>query len=318
MTGLVLARSGIEGLFSSPYDGISTLISPRFLLMSFAVLLFIVLWNEMKKEEDERDGLLPLKTGFYLLEIFAIQYAVSGVFFFLNFLLSKMTDAALPSDALKAGLGYLLGGIVTAVGIELAIVFMGKVEKNVLPRKLAFTLMLLMFGFMATDSTVKLVGSIAMFPKGASFHVPLTAFIVFVAATFFGVMYYKAVFGGEVSSHTFLPSSFVDKANNIVEKSGVGTFGAAAMGGAAGMGMGAAPQQQPQQFSQPMQQQPQQDFSQPMQQQPQQFSQPMQQQPQQFSQPVAQNANACPTCGAAGRHIPQYNRYWCDSCQKYL
>jgi len=27
---------------------------------------------------------------------------------------------------------------------------------------------------------------------------------------------------------------------------------------------------------------------------------------------------ACPTCGGQGRYIAQYQRYWCDTCQKYL
>lgn len=39
---------------------------------------------------------------------------------------------------------------------------------------------------------------------------------------------------------------------------------------------------------------------------------PQQQQPQQ--QP---NVPTCPMCGGQMRLIPQYNRYWCDGCQKY-
>ena len=57
--------------------------------------------------------------------------------------------------------------------------------------------------------------------------------------------------------------------------------------------------------------------------------QPMQQyQPQQVQtqQPVqqavpqqgGQQAPVCPTCGKPGTFVPQYNRYYCYNCQKYL
>ncbi|MBU1219738.1 hypothetical protein KKF34_08235 [Myxococcota bacterium] len=298
ITDLLLAHPSLQTMFI-------------FLLPTFAIFLFIVQWAESKKEDALKDNLAMLKTGLYIVEIMAVFYAVGGVFLLIDFIFSKMTSEPLNTSALKAGLGYIIGGAAVTIAMELAIVFLGTPEKNRLPRKLAFTSMLLIFAIVAAESMLRLLASITMFPKGAAFHVPLSGFLVYVPATFFAMLYYKAIFSSDNGPVTFLPGSFVNKANQMVEKSGVGSFGAAAVGGAAAAGMGGAPAaSQPQQYSQPVAQA-----------QPQQFSQPVAQaQPQQFSQPVAQApaANACPTCGAAGRHIPQYSRYWCDTCQKYL
>jgi hypothetical protein len=77
-----------------------------------------------------------------------------------------------------------------------------------------------------------------------------------------------------------------------------------------GMPYGGQPMQQP---MQPMQQQP---MQQPM--------QPMQQQPMQPMQPMAPMAPAapgvviCPTCGKPATYVPQYNRYYCYTDQKYV
>lgn len=41
------------------------------------------------------------------------------------------------------------------------------------------------------------------------------------------------------------------------------------------------------------------------------------QQPQAQQQTQQPSSGFCPTCGKPTRFIQQYNRYWCDSCQKY-
>jgi hypothetical protein len=76
-----------------------------------------------------------------------------------------------------------------------------------------------------------------------------------------------------------------------------------------GMPYGGQPMQQP---MPPMQQQP---MQQPM--------QPMQQQPMQPMAPMAPAAPApgvviCPTCGKPATYVPQYNRYYCYTDQKYV
>jgi hypothetical protein len=76
-----------------------------------------------------------------------------------------------------------------------------------------------------------------------------------------------------------------------------------------GQPYGGQPMQQP---MQPMQQQPMQ--PQPM--------QPMQQQPMQPMQPMAPapapGVVICPTCGKPATYVPQYNRYYCYTDQKYV
>jgi len=56
----------------------------------------------------------------------------------------------------------------------------------------------------------------------------------------------------------------------------------------------------------------QQQWQQPQQQQP---PQQPQQQPQQ--QPPQQEQKQCPDCGGQMRHIDEYDRWYCDSCQEY-
>ncbi len=77
-----------------------------------------------------------------------------------------------------------------------------------------------------------------------------------------------------------------------------------------------------QQQQQPQEQQQQQGWGQ-QQQQPQEQQQQqgwVQQKPQEQQQEQQQPSgpNNCPTCGAQGRWIGQYQRYYCDNCQKYL
>jgi len=287
--------------------------------ITFLIALAIVKMYEPKTEDYKSDPLLALKTGMYFLQVFMAHLVVLGLFSFLDIFLSQMTDQKVPMKTLKNVIGTLVGSGAVLLLIEFLLIKLD-VKKNYLPRRMMYGIAIFLLGFIGTLSTYFFIsGLFEFFPKGNAFHMPLAGMIVYLAAFGAGVLYYKAEFAEDKEAQTFLPASVVQKADQMMAQM-PGGFGGAPAGGAAPMGgygaqpmggYGAQPMAPQQPAAQPMAQQ----YSQPM-------AQPTYQQPQ-VQQPVAAPvaaapSNACPTCGNAARFIAQYNRNWCDTCQKYL
>ncbi|MBU1244874.1 hypothetical protein KKD52_08110 [Myxococcota bacterium] len=285
--------------------------------ITFLISLGILKLYEPKTEDYKPDPLMMVKAGMYFLQIFMIHLIALGVFSFLDILLSKVTSQSIPLSNIKYVIGTLVGAGAVLVMIELLLVKLD-VKKNYLPRRMMYGIAVFLLGFIGTMSTFFfLSGLFEFFPKGAAFHMPLAGMLVYMPLFVFSLFYFKAEFSEEKEVQTFLPASVVQKADQMMAQMPAG-FGGAAAAPMAGYGAqpmagyGAQPMQQ-----QPMQQQPmQQQYSQPMAQPQQQYAQPVAQQP--AAAPTAAPTNACPTCGQPGRFIAQYNRNWCDTCQKYL
>ncbi len=268
--------------------------------IAFLITLGILKLYEPKDEDYKPDPLLHMKAGMYFLQIFMVHLLVMGVFQFIDIILSQMTDEKIPFGNIKLPIGVLVGSGSMLLLLELLLVKFG-VKENYHPRRLMYGIAIFLFGFFGTVATfLFLSGLFEFFPKGAAFHVPLAAMLVYLPVFVVGVIYYKHEFAEEKEAQTFLPASFVQKADQMMAQMPGASL--AGFGAAPSAGFGAQPMAQPM-MAQPM--------AQPM---AQQFSQPM-------AQPQAAPAAApgtCSTCGQPARFITQYNRYWCDTCQKYL
>ena len=232
-----------------------------------------------------------------------VHLLVMGVFQMLDIILSQMTDAKIPFGDIKYAIGTLVGAAAMLLLLELLLIKFD-VKGNYQPRRLMYGIAVFLFGFFGTTATFLFIsGFFEFFPKGSAFHVPLTGMLVYLPVFVISAIYYKNEFVEEKEVQTFLPASFVQKADKMMAQipgAGMAGFGGAPMGG-----FGAQPMAQQPMAQQPMAQQPM----------AQQFSQPMAQQP--MAQPQG-TPGLCPTCGQQARFITQYNRYWCDTCQKYL
>jgi len=272
--------------------------------LTFLITLLILKLYEPKTEDYKPDPMMMVKAGMYFLQIFMVHMIVLGAFSFLDILLSKITSQSIPLSNIKYVLGTLVGAGAVLMLLEIMIVQLG-VKGNYHPRRMMYGLAIFLLGFIGTLSTFFFISNLfEFFPKGAAFHMPLAGMLVYLPAFFLGTMFFKSEFSEEKENQTFLPASISQKADKMMSgmpMPGAGGFAAPAaqqpMGGYGAQpmagGYGAQPMAQ-----QPMAQQPQ-------------YSQPT-------AAPTAAPSNACPTCGAAPRFIAQYNRNWCDSCQKYL
>lgn len=282
--------------------------------ITFLIALAIVKLYEPKTEDYKPDPMLSLKAGLYFLQVFMFHLLVLGIFSLLDIFLSQVTDHKIPMKTIKNVLGTLVGSGVGLMLLEFALLKLD-VKKNYLPRRMMYGIAIFLLGFIGILSTFFFISNLfEFFPKGAAFHMPLAGMLVYLAAFGAGVLYYKAEFAEDKDAQTFLPASVVQKADQMMAQM-PGGFG----GGAAPVAGGYGAQPTPGYGAQPMA--PQQPMAQPM---AQQYSQPMAQptyQQPQVQQPApvaAAPSNACPTCGGAARFIAQYNRNWCDTCQKYL
>ncbi len=291
------------------------------LILLFPILLLMMMaymkLTRPKDEEAKPDTLLMAKTGMYILQMVMFQFLLFGIFYFIDIILSQITSHSIKFSNIKNAIGMIIGSAIVLGLLEFILIKMDT-KNNYVARRTVYGFTLFIIGIVATLSTYIFISSLfEFFPKGASFHVPFAATLVYMPVFVMGCLYYKAEFSEEKEVQTFLPASIVNKADQVMAQvpganaAGFGAMNAYGQQPMAG-GYGVQPMAQQPMAQQPMAQQPM--VQQPM---AQQYSQPVAQQP--AAAPVAAApSNACPSCGQAPRFIAQYNRNWCDTCQKYL
>ncbi len=281
-----------------------------YLIFGQTVTIFLValllLHFTGKEETENKDQFSIVKIGLYAIQVGVLQYALFGLFLVIDFIFSKMTDAKLESDAIKLGLRIFLSSAIVFVFLEAMLIKIGT-ALNFRVRKLIYGIALFLVGLIGMFATGLFLSAILkLFAKGAAFHVPFAATVVYAPLFVYGVMMYMKWFASEPAEGT--TQTCMPFLVGIVNKS---SAPAAAYPTAAAVApVQPVAQQQAQPFGQPQadpfaQQQPQQQA----------FGQ---QQPVAEQTAAAPAGQSCPTCGGSPRYIEQYSRYWCDSCNKYL
>jgi hypothetical protein len=278
----------------------NALLETSFERFALLIVIFLFIYGLVRLKENEvEDKFLALKSGLYVTQIAAFLGVLTGVYLFLNFLISlPFANGTTFKYGGRGGLGLIAGSGVMVLVIEFILVKVGT-ELNYKVRSLSYGILVLILGMIAVGSFAGLIQNFLMRPKGSDFHRPLTATIVFLPAFVgFVVMYYK-MFENKDAKQTFLPQSFVDKANEMVNKAGgdsvAAGLGAAAVGGAAAGGQPGGFQQQ-----QPVQQQQ---------------AAPQQQAaaaPQQGGTP--RETGICAVSGQQGEYVAEHNMYYCRNC----
>ncbi len=329
---VVLALGGVPtGVFGAllpegPIQPVSLLYAAL-----LAALACIVALRLAARDEEEPDPQLELKAGLYGLEMAAFQSALLGVALLFAWIFGKFSDQELPKDVALAGLGIFLGGAASFFVLEVLAGFTNT-EDYWKPRKFMYAINAFLTLGLGVGGLVKFLGSLVAWADGVAFYGPLATLLVFLPAGFEAFMLTKGLFGTNEKPEGRLARGLLGLFGSRVEQFGE-QFGASVASVASDIegavqqpaqqaGFGAQPAQQAGFGAQPAQQA---GFgAQPVQQagfgaQPAQQAgfgaQPAQQA---ASQPQEQQGMVCPTCHNQARYIAQYQRYWCDTCKKYL
>ncbi len=283
---------------------------PGMLLWAVAFGFLYLKWRE--KDDEDKDPQMELKLALYAVEVFAFQAVLFGVFLVLDFVFGKIGSEGLPKEALLSGLGFIVGGAGTLFGME---VLLGSSNTAEFwrPRKFFYEVNALITLLYGVVGLVWFLGSLFSWASGQEFHVPLTLTIVYVPSAFVAVMLVKSLFGAGGAPTGALANGLLALGGTKVQSWG---DQAAAGMGAAASGFDSAVQAASQPAAQPMGGQPMGGMGgQPM---GGEAAQPVAQQPVAAAPAAQPQSQACPTCGGQARYIAQYQRYWCDTCQKYL
>jgi len=272
------------------------------LLLALVVGYIVLKWQDHGNEEADRDVQLGFKSALYAIEVLGFQAIIFGFFLILDFIFGKIGSDALSKDAMLGGIGAIIGGGGVLFGLEVVLAKSNTSEKW-LPRKFFYGVNMVISLLYGASGLIWFLASLVSWASGAAFHVPLTLALVYLPAGFGTVLLYQNLFGSVQGPSGALAGGLLALGGSHVQswgdQAGAGMSAAASgfdqMAQNAGqqpVGMGTAPAAAA----------PQQAAAAPA-----------------APQPVSgQQAVACPTCGGQGRYIAQYQRYWCDTCQKYL
>jgi hypothetical protein len=288
------------------------------LFLAFVPAYFAMRWRETKVDPGERDPQLSLKSFLYLFQVVSFQVVVYGLYMVFDFVFGKIGSEGPTSGELREALGMLLGAAVVFVAMGILIAQTNAKQKWY-PQKVFYGINMLLTTTLGVWGLIGFFGALLAWKSGKAFHQPMAMMLVYLPV---GVV--TVVFQMKLASPQGPPPGL---AGGIINSLGGSRMQALSDQAAAGMAQASASMeaaaQQPQQPQQP--QPPQQPgggpgpsmvAGSPQPQQPQ--AQPQQPQPPQ--QPAGGQADpaVCPSCGGRTRYIAQYNRTWCDNCQRYL
>jgi hypothetical protein len=278
------------------------------ILLMFVAAYVVLRWRESSKDAEEQDPQLGFKSALYALQVFALLILLQGAWRLLDYPLHFLTSSKLHWKALMQALFLVVAGGGLFFGFE---VFLGKTNtaEHWLPRKTFYGAAILLVGVNAVASASTWLSGL-LTSKGPRWDIPLAQTLVYVPAMFFLVTLYQKLFSTAEGPTGPL-------AKGLLALGGGGGFEAMAADSGAGMPAAGAPVDA--QAAQPS-------FP----------SSPAQPAEQPVAQPAGLGAAAspaagapaqpqagggadnCPTCGNPTRFIQQYNRTWCDTCQRYL
>jgi hypothetical protein len=230
-----------------------------------------------------------------------------------DFVFGKIGSQAPTSEELREALGMLLGAGAVFVAMEVLIA-QTNAKNKWYPQKVFYGINTLLTTTLGIWGMISFFGALLAWKSGAAFHQPLAMTIVYLPA---GVV--TVIMQLKLASPQGPPASL---AGGLIGLGG-SRMQALSDQAAAGMAqasasMDAAAQQQPQQPAAPQASPgPSMAGGSPQPQQPAQPQQP-QAQPQQPAAGGQADPAVCPACGGRTRFIAQYNRTWCDNCQRYL
>jgi hypothetical protein len=277
------------------------------ILLMFVAAYVVLRWRESSKDPEEQDPQLGFKSALYALQVFALLILLQGAWRLLDYPLHFLTSSKLHWKALMQALFLIVAGGGLFVGFEL-VLSKSNTEEHWLPRKTFYGAALVLIGVNAVASASTWLSGL-LTSKGPMWDIPLAQTLVYVPATFFVVVLYQKLF-------TSAEGPTGPLAKGLLALGGGGGFEAMAADSDAGaMPATGAPMDAAAQPSFPSS--PSQPVEQPAAQQPGLgvAASPAAVSP---AQPQAGGADNCPTCGNPIRFIQQYNRTWCDTCQRYL
>lgn len=290
-----------------------------FLAFAYVPAYFAMRWRENKLEK-ERDVQLGLKSFLYLFQVAAFQVIVLGVFTLIDYVLGLISSGGPAAKQMLGALGALAAAAAVFLGMEFVLAQTNAKERWY-PQKVFYGINLfltLSFGIMGF---IGFFEALLSWKSGPAFHVPLARAIVYLpAGLVLAIMQLKVsspegppstLRGGLLALGGSRMQALSDQAAAGMAQASSSIDAAAQQGGAPQAGQsgsgfsgpamaGGSPQSAPgAQAAQPVQQQP------------------VAQQPQAPAGGQADPA-VCPSCGGQTRFIAQYNRTWCDNCQRYL
>ncbi len=263
-------------------------------------------WRE--KDDEDKDPQMELKLALYAVEVLAFQAVLFGLFLVFDFVFGKIGSQGFPKEALLSGLGIVIGGGGVFFGMEILLGSSNTAEFW-RPRKFFYEVNALVTLVYGVWGLIGFLAALVSWDEGQAFHAPLTMMLVYVPAGLASVLLVKSLFGAGGAPQGALAGGLLALGGSKVQ---AWSDQASAGMGAAASGFDAAVQAA---ASQPAAQ----PAAQPVAAEPVAAAQPAAAQPA-AAAPAAQQpqTQACPTCGGQARYIAQYQRYWCDTCQKYL
>lgn len=295
------------------------------LLVAFVPAYFVMRMREKELDKEARDHQLGLKSILLLFQVVCFQQVLYGIYLLFNWLFGMIGSQGITFLAARKGIGIAIGAAGLFIGLEILLAQTNNKDKWY-PRKVFYGINLMFTLVFAVMGVTGFLGALLGWESGSAFHVPLTQMFIYAPAAAVLTILQINLFGGQ-SPKGALAGGLLglggSKLQNFSDQAGAGMAAASmAMDNAASPGV--SPQQPQQPGGAPMSgggSMPQSGAQQPQQTGgfggAQQQSQA--QQPQAQAQPSGgADPSSCPTCGGRTRFIAQYNRTWCDTCQRYL
>ncbi len=281
------------------------------LLIGFVPAYFVMRGREKGLEQEQRDHQLGLKSIILLFQVVCFQQALYGVFLIFNWIFGMISSQGITFAEVRGGIGSLIGAGALFIALEILLKQTNNKEKWY-PRKVFYGINLIFTMVYGVMGVIGSFSAFVAFSRGAAFHIPVTMMVVYAPVAFLLAVVQVSVFGSKEPKGKLadgLLGLFGSKVQGFSDQAGVG-MAAASMaidnaasqgvsqpqpGPGSSFGAGGGPEagaSQPGGFGGAQQAQP----------------------------PAADGAGqaACPGCGGRTRFIAQYNRTWCDGCQRYL
>ena len=286
-----------------------------YLATAFVPAYFAMRWRESKLD-DGRDDQLALKSFLYLFQVATLQVVLLGVYTLLDYLVALVSSGGPTTKEMLGSLGGLVAAGAVFIVMEFVLAQTNAKEKWY-PQKVFYGINMFLTLMLGISGFVGFFVALLSWKSGAAFHEPLARALVYLpAGLILAIVQLKisspdgppsALRGGllalggsrmqalsdQAAAGMAQASSSIDAAAQQGAVGGApaqsgGAPNAPAMAGGS-PGSSAAPQAQPQ--------------------------------AQAPAQPPAggqADPATCPSCGGQTRFVAQYNRTWCDNCQRYL